>query len=1484
MAGQKTELTLEILARVQQSITDLNAVKESIRQLDQSTGTAAMTWQSAEDGLRKMGTAATVVFGSLSAAAGLSVTKFAEYEQAVVNVQNITEMSDASMQGWVSTIGELPPTLGSSTDLMRGLYMTISSGITEPAAAMEVLVTSAKGAKGNLAELVPTLSGLTSVLNAYGLEAEDSTAVMDAMVKTVDLGKLTFSELSNSIGQGISVASSAGVSYQELLAVIATLTLNGLDASEAMTSVRNILMVALKPTDQVREGMAKLGVDISAAAMAEKGLAAWMADAAAKTQDNAEMTALLFPNIRALNGALKLTSEEGGEKYRQVLNDIENSQGKTERNFVRMSATFKAGWDAMVVELNGVRREFGDTIAQGLTPYVAKISEAARAMAAMSPEARQSIVDAGAYTMALSGIVIVLPRVIAGVRALAAANAATTIAVQGGTVALGAWGVALAAAYVAGKGIEAWLNNMNQLTSEYARGLEQSTAEQTRWYAILRESGADIDAMLANYSELTDSQVDLETAFRLSARGIGEGAWAYAYMRDEIALTGSSTKELAKDLDLWQAVLDHNGLVIASTGDKYGDLKTAMDLAAQGLGPHAAAYQQMTQLLEKTNGKRERVIQLMAAEAQQTAAMNRASEESARLMDELSGAQDRVTAALAEARDGMTGDERIRLLAELADLETQEQTLTSAIKAQKNPTEESRLGLARLKDDTAKLKKELGETSKKAKDIISDFTGWMRATVAAGAAATSFGLVTGDLVTGQAALQRGLESVVTQQVATGRAADVLTGLMDEQTRSGANLQKAWGDAGITVGDFGGALVASGHNIDEVVGKLNGAGLSASNMRLSMDDARLIAGELGIAFGGPGGLAQALIEAANSGMDLETWLKNKLPPATDTAGRALLELQGQLLGVFSGGIRDLLGGQVEDLGDFLGDLFTDMGGNLASAMGEAFVAGLDTGDWSGLGALFGGEAEGVSMADRVSGIASGLGMVYAATQQANRTMAALGGLMGGASAGAQIGFMVSGGNPLGAGVGAVIGAIVGGIVAYMASGTESPETQAALGFDAGGYYASSASRGHQGMGAEEHRLYQQKLVSAYQQLKLGYFDLVAILDDPALFDLVGAMPEFDSSGWVGMSAQELAQWLTESFLPSEFEDTFHDALWAGLSSRGVTSATFQRLYAELEQISGTQRLEGMETYLRAVVGGAELIAAMDWDAVMASATETPREAFVRTLSAGLQDIDVQLAQFGQLTLLEQADTALGIYERGQQALSAMVQNLAQLEQLSDAIARSIGQQVEGLRLGGMTEYQQATYVGGQIGDIFAQLQAGGLDASAVSQLTGDAQNYISMLTQLMGGDLDRRLPDVLATVFGNQDWLAEMGLDIGAGSDMTGREFMIALLESLNETAQGAIEEQVDETRLLQEEYLARMEAVNASLTNFQSGVDVVPALLEGLGDPLTDLSAKSAEAAGSIAELAAAAREAIAALAALTTGSSSLAPLVRLIRSVVYAS
>ena len=359
--AEKVVISWEMDAK--QAIKAVRAMKGEMDGVPKSTAKADKGISTLHSSLRKLG---SLVSGVALVGGMRSVIRtFAAFETATVNVQNITGLTTREMASLAREIRELPPALGTATDLMSGLYQAISAGVPKEN-AVAFLAENAKAAKGNLADLTITVDASTSVLAAYGLQTSETTSVLDAMTKTVDLGKLTFADLASNIGKGIGIAATAGVTYQELMATMASLTLSGLSVEEAMTGIRNILVTTIKA--KPGEMMEKFGVEMSVAAIKAQGFAGYMGSVAEAVRGNEQATAALFPNIRAMNSAMSLASEEGGERFRDILEQINNSTGKVEENFTRMSGTFGAKSAEMAAQMELLKIK----IAEDVMPEIVK--------------------------------------------------------------------------------------------------------------------------------------------------------------------------------------------------------------------------------------------------------------------------------------------------------------------------------------------------------------------------------------------------------------------------------------------------------------------------------------------------------------------------------------------------------------------------------------------------------------------------------------------------------------------------------------------------------------------------------------------------------------------------------------------------------------------------------------------------------------------------------------------------------------------------------------------------------------------------------------------------------------------------------------------------------------------------------------------------------------------------------------------------------
>jgi len=119
----------------------------------------------------------------------------------------------------------------------KALYSIVSAG-HDGADGMKILEVSAKAAVGGLTETETAADAVTTILNAYKMSAEEAGTVSDQLFTTVRLGKTTFGELGASIAQVAPIAAAYGISIDQVLGAVASLTKQGTPTSQAMTQIR----------------------------------------------------------------------------------------------------------------------------------------------------------------------------------------------------------------------------------------------------------------------------------------------------------------------------------------------------------------------------------------------------------------------------------------------------------------------------------------------------------------------------------------------------------------------------------------------------------------------------------------------------------------------------------------------------------------------------------------------------------------------------------------------------------------------------------------------------------------------------------------------------------------------------------------------------------------------------------------------------------------------------------------------------------------------------------------------------------------------------------------------------------------------------------------------------------------------------------------------------------------------------------------------
>ena len=460
LSSQKTK-TNESKAKLIEMKSELKDLNKELK--NHKLDVFANACGKAGEKIDKFGERMSIVSAGIAAFAGGSATMAVGFENSMAKVSTIMDESIMSVDDMQDAIIELSNETGiSAGDIADNVYNAISAG-QNTADAVNFVRESTKLATAGFAESGDTLDILTTVLNAYKLEAEKVTEVSDMLVQTQNLGKTTVSELSSAMGKVIPTANANSVALDQLCAGYAIMTANGVATAETttyMNSMLNELGKTGSKTDVVlRE---KTGKSFSELMQNGSSLAdvLQIVDGAAK-EENITM-ADMFSSAEAAKAGLILLGDSA-DAFNGTLGAMQQSTGATDTAFEKMQTT---SYDIKIAinEAKNTALQFGQEIMSSAAPLVEKFTEKTHELSdwfgSLDEGQQQNIIKAGLFTAAvgpaavgigkfakgISSTVTTGKRLVSGVAGIIAKMTAKTAATTAATAATAAHTAATTAA------------------------------------------------------------------------------------------------------------------------------------------------------------------------------------------------------------------------------------------------------------------------------------------------------------------------------------------------------------------------------------------------------------------------------------------------------------------------------------------------------------------------------------------------------------------------------------------------------------------------------------------------------------------------------------------------------------------------------------------------------------------------------------------------------------------------------------------------------------------------------------------------------------------------------------------------------------------------------------------------------------------------------------------------------------------------------
>lgn len=371
-ATTKMNNTEKALLENQKALQDLNKEMQNskIDKLADSFDKVSQASGKASDKLKPVSTA-IIGIGTASAAASIS------FEDSMAKVSTIADSTIVSYDDMKKSILDLSNQTGiSASAIADDVYNAISAG-QNTADAVNFVRESTKLAKAGFAESGQALDVLTTIMNAYGLKADQVGKVSDTLVQIQNKGKTTVGELSSSMGKIIPTANSMGVSLDQLGAGYALMTSKGIATAETTTYMNSLLnelgKSGTKASDALKKGTGKTFQQLTKEGI-PLGQVLTMLEKEAKK--NKKSLADMFGSAEAGKAALVLATDSG-KAFDGLLKDMQGSLGSTNKAFEKVNNTTG---NKLKKSLNQVKNT-GIALGDALAPVIELIANGFSAIA-----------------------------------------------------------------------------------------------------------------------------------------------------------------------------------------------------------------------------------------------------------------------------------------------------------------------------------------------------------------------------------------------------------------------------------------------------------------------------------------------------------------------------------------------------------------------------------------------------------------------------------------------------------------------------------------------------------------------------------------------------------------------------------------------------------------------------------------------------------------------------------------------------------------------------------------------------------------------------------------------------------------------------------------------------------------------------------------------------------------------------------------------
>lgn len=569
---------------------------------------ANLVSEAVTQGIQKLGSA-------LKAAASNAVSMAMSNETAFAKASTL--LSGDDLTKYFEGLIEMSNRTGVAfTDLAESMYSALSAGVPQDN-VLEFVENTVNLSKGGFTQTATAIDIVTTALNAYQMEMSEATHVQDVLITTQNLGKTTVDELASNMGKLIPTANGVNVAFDQLGAMYATVTANGVATAETTTYLNAMIN--------------ELGASGSTA---EKAMQAATAGTDMAGKKFSEISAMGYD----VTDVLKLMDEYAQSTGKSLSDMFSSSEGAKAANILLSNAeSFKSSITAMIdstgaaataaetmMDTTAEKTQVAKNQIDNLTSAIAEqllpaIGETAQSVSdALDSSGIKTVAEtvgsfiSGTLTLLLKNINLIasaVTGVTAAVIAFKTANVLTKVIASWQTAALQVTllGNAQGAAAIKSAALKGELTAQEIVYAVLSGKLDVATAKQIALNTAMNMNPAGIIAVAVGLlataltgfaisagtaesaaKELNDAIDQMHDSVESSIADneaemsvLKDKVKRYDELRTAVSLTSDEQKELSTLAQELQSVLGDEVTVVDQLTGKYNDLTDAVDTYVQ---------------------------------------------------------------------------------------------------------------------------------------------------------------------------------------------------------------------------------------------------------------------------------------------------------------------------------------------------------------------------------------------------------------------------------------------------------------------------------------------------------------------------------------------------------------------------------------------------------------------------------------------------------------------------------------------------------------------------------------------------------------------------------------------------------------------------------------------------------------------------------------------------------------------------------------